>query len=127
MIKKRFDCGTSTFFNPVLKKDVPIKLYIVAYDVAPEDWTPVVDPKAWPPKINPKTGEVPSGVTPQTIGQLKQRWGDGFQATLQHVSDRDHRPFQFDFSPWAHLPDETYLEISWRFEELEPKYPVRNL
>lgn len=117
MIKKRLEVGTSTIYNRVLKKELPIKLYIIVYDVAPQDWKPPVDPKTGKPPIDPKTGKPFPVVPPQTIGELKQRWGSSFQATFCHLFSREEEKFQFDFSPWAHLPDDTYLEIEWRFDD----------
>jgi hypothetical protein len=108
MIKKRYELGTSSFFHSQLKKEIPIKLFMVAYDVAPQDWKP---------KVHPRTGEVLPG-RPFTLGELKQRWGDKLQATFSHPLSKEVQKFQFDFSPWAHLPDDTHLEIEWPFSDL---------
>ena len=109
MIKKRYELGTSSFFHSQLKKEIPIKLFMVAYDVAPQDWKP---------RVSARTGEVLQG-RPQTIGELKQRWGDKLQATFYHPLSKEQEEFQFDFSPWAHLPDDTYLETEWPFRDLD--------
>jgi hypothetical protein len=73
MIEKCFEVGTFTIFNRVLKKEAPIKLIVTAYDVDPQDWKPSVDPR---------TGEVLPG-KPQTIGELKQRWGEKLQVPIR--------------------------------------------
>lgn len=110
MIKKSFTVGTSTVPHPRTHQETPIVLYMTAYDVAPQDW---VD------KNDPQTAAVLQ--RPLTIGELKTLWNGKLQGPFSHPLGKDQR-FQFDLSPWANLPDSTYLNIDWTFETAEASH-----
>ena len=107
MLRKDFTVGTSTVSHPVTHKETPIVLYMSVYDVAPQNW---VD------KEDPQTGAVLP--RPETIGELKALWNGKLQRPFSHPLSKGQR-FQFDLSPWSHLPDDTYLNIDWTFETVE--------
>jgi hypothetical protein len=107
MIKRNYTVGTSTVPHPITHKETPIVLYMIVHDVAPENW---IDKK------NPLTGGVVP--RPETIGELKARWKGKLQGPFSHPLSKGQR-FQFDLSPWAHLPDDTYLNVDWPFETVE--------
>jgi len=106
MLKKEFTVGASSFVHSQTQKEIPITLRMIVYDVAAQDW---VD------KIHPHTGTVPP--RPMTIGEFKQLWGGKLQGPLSHPLGKGQR-FQFDITPWSHLPDNTYLNIEWPFEAI---------
>jgi hypothetical protein len=107
MLKKEFTLGRSSFVHSQTHKEIPIILYMTVHDVAAQHW---VDKK------DPVTGNVIP--RPLTIGEFKQLWKGKLQGPLSHPLGKGQR-FQFDMSPWAHLPDSTYLDIQWPFEAVD--------
>lgn len=110
MIRKDFNVGTSTVPHPLTHKETPIVLYMTVYDVAPQNW---VDKKV------PGTGTI--SPRPLTIGEFKTLWKGKLQGPLSHPLGKGQR-FQFDISPWAQLPDDTYLNIEWPWETIEASH-----
>ncbi|QBD78931.1 hypothetical protein EPA93_24280 [Ktedonosporobacter rubrisoli] len=108
MPKQNFTLGTSSVFDSQAQTDRPIKLFLTVYDVAPQDW---ID------QTHPRTGVLLP--RPMTIGEYKQLWNNQLQGSLSHPLAKGEN-FLFDLSPWANLPDDTYLMMEWTFEVIHP-------
>lgn len=59
---------------------------------------------------------------PTTIGEWKQRF-KGTQIYLKHPFSQ--KKFLFDLSPWANLPDSTYMFLDWKFVPLHPTFRAK--